>query len=58
MPIRYYQSYYLLFGLADDRHKGYVQHSMQEIASQRVYEIVAGYEDANDCNKLHDDNIL
>jgi len=44
--------------LADDRHQGYVQHSLQEIASQRVYQIVAGYEDANDCNKLRDDNIL
>src|SRR3972149_9299350 len=44
--------------LADSRHQGYVQHSLQEIASQRVYQIVAGYEDANDCNKLRDDNIL
>jgi len=44
--------------LEDNRHQGYVQHSLQEIASQRVYQIIAGYEDANDCNKLRNDTIL
>jgi hypothetical protein len=44
--------------MVDDRHQGYVQHSFDEIAAQRVYQIVAGYEDANDCNKLRDDAIL
>jgi len=44
--------------MVDDRHQGYVQHSFQEIAAQRVYQIIAGYEDANDCNKLRNDTIL
>lgn len=44
--------------MVDDRHQGYIQHSYQEIAEQRVYQIIAGYEDANDCNKLRDDTVL
>jgi hypothetical protein len=44
--------------IKDDRHQGYVNHSYQEIAAQRVYQIIAGYEDANDCNKLRNDSIL
>ena len=44
--------------MEDDRHQGYVQHSYEEIAAQRVYQIIAGYEDANDCNKLRNDTIL
>jgi len=44
--------------MEDDRHQGYVQHSFEEIATQRVYQIIAGYEDANDCNRLRDDTIL
>jgi Transposase DDE domain group 1 len=42
----------------DTRHQSYVHHSLEEIAAQRIYQIVAGYEDANDCNKLRDDTIL
>lgn len=42
----------------DTRHQSYVDHSFEEIAAQRVYQIVAGYEDANDCNALRDDTIL
>jgi hypothetical protein len=44
--------------MVDDRCQGYVQHSYDEIAAQRVYQIIAGYEDANDCNKLRNDTIL
>lgn len=44
--------------IGDTRHQGYVDHSFEEIAAQRVYQIVAGYEDANDCNTLRDDSIL
>src|SRR5450759_2001335 len=43
--------------MVDDRHQGYVQHSFQEIAAQRVYQIIAGYEDANACNKLRNDTL-
>lgn len=42
----------------DTRHPGYINHSLEEIAAQRVFQIVAGYEDANDCDKLRDDTIL
>jgi hypothetical protein len=44
--------------IADTRHQSYVDHSLEEIAAQRVYQIVAGYEDANDCNTLRDDTVL
>jgi hypothetical protein len=44
--------------IEDTRHQGYVQHSLGDIACQRVYQIVAGYEDANDCDKLRNDTIL
>jgi len=42
----------------DNRHQSYVRHSFEEIALQRVCQIVAGYEDANDCDKLRCDTIL
>ena len=44
--------------IEDTRHQSYVDHTLEEIAAQRVYQIVAGYEDANDCNTLRDDTIL
>jgi hypothetical protein len=44
--------------IEDTRHQSYVGHTLEEIAAQRVYQIVAGYEDANDCNTLRDDTIL
>jgi hypothetical protein len=36
----------------------FIEYSLKEIAAQRVSQIVAGYEDANDCDKLRDDTIL
>lgn len=44
--------------IEDTRHQSYVDHSLEEIAAQRIYQIVAGYENANDCNTLRDDTIL
>ena len=44
--------------IEDTRHPGYIQHSLEEIAAQRVYQIAAGYEDANDCDLLQNDTIL
>ena len=38
--------------IEDTRHQSYVDHSLEEIAAQRVYQILAGYEHANDCNTL------
>jgi hypothetical protein len=42
----------------DTRHQGYVVHSFDSMLKQRVMQIAAGYEDANDCNTLRDDGIL
>lgn len=42
----------------DTRHPGYVDHSIESLISQRVFQIAAGYEDANDCNQLKDDGVL
>lgn len=44
--------------LQDDRHQGYVKHSIGSMLRQRIMQIAAGYEDANDCNSLKDDRIL
>ena len=44
--------------LEDTRHQSYIDHSLEEIAAQRVYQIASGYVDTNDCNKLRDDTVL
>lgn len=42
----------------DTRHQGYVQHSIKSMLSQRIFQIAAGYEDANDCDSMKGDGIL
>ena len=42
----------------DPRHQGYVLHSIDSMMKQRVMQIAAGYEDANDCNTMREDGIL
>lgn len=42
----------------DTRHQGYVEHSIETMLSQRIMQIAAGYEDANDCNVLRNDGVL
>jgi len=42
----------------DNRHQGYVQHSIKSMLSQRIFQIAAGYEDANDCDSMKNDGIL
>lgn len=42
----------------DGRHQGYVKHSIKSLVNQRVFQIGAGYEDANDCNELRNDGVL
>ena len=44
--------------IKEDRHPGYVKHSISSMLTQRVFQIAAGYEDANDCDTLRDDMIL
>lgn len=41
--------------ISDNRHQSYVEHSHKDMLSQRVYQIAAGYEDANDSNCLRKD---
>lgn len=42
----------------DARHQGYVRHDLEELLRQRVFQIIAGYEDADDCDALRDDPAL
>lgn len=42
----------------DTRHQSYVTHSIGQMLRQRIMQIAAGYEDANDCNLLRNDGIL
>ena len=44
--------------ISDKRDSRYIDHSVQEILSQRIFQIAAGYEDALDCNTLKEDAIL
>ena len=44
--------------IVDTRHSGYVKHDIQQIVSQRVYQIAAGYSDGNDCTTLRRDPSL
>ena len=42
----------------DSRDSRYVKHEVVEMLTQRIFQIAAGYEDANDCDCLKDDPIL
>ena len=42
----------------DERDLRYIDHSVKELLTQRVFQIAAGYEDCNDCNDLREDMIL
>lgn len=44
--------------LEDNRHQSYVKHNIKSLLSQRIIQIAAGYEDANDCNELRNDGVL
>ena len=44
--------------LTDQRDPRYVDHSLVELLSQRVFQIIGGYEDGNDCNELRHDPVL
>ncbi|MFQ5584802.1 MAG: IS1380 family transposase [Calditrichia bacterium] len=39
----------------DPRDQGSILHTMPSLVSQRIYQIIAGYEDANDCDLLRKD---
>ena len=42
-------------GLSDPRHHDRVHHDTRALLRQRIYQIVAGYEDANDADRLRHD---
>lgn len=44
--------------IEDDRHSSYIKHDIKSLVTQRVMQIAAGYEDANDCNTLRNDGVL
>jgi hypothetical protein len=44
--------------LTDEREQAKVKHPLSQLISQRVYQIAAGYEDANDSNHLRHDPIF
>jgi len=44
--------------IEDTRYQPFVQHSYYEMLLQRIYQISAGYEDADDSDLLRDDSIL
>ena len=39
----------------DERHQSYVKHEIIELFTQRIFQIICGYEDANDANDLRVD---
>ena len=44
--------------IPDHRNQLLVQHSYEEMVCQRVGQIMCGYEDANDCDRLRHDSAL
>jgi len=44
--------------LQDRRHPSYITHPLVELLKQRVFQIISGYEDANDCDGLRRDPIV
>jgi len=49
---------HLANSLEDDRQSGKVQHSLEDLLSQRIYALCSGYADGNDAGKLASDPIL
>ena len=44
--------------IPDDRKQEFIHHTYMEMVSQRIGQILCGYEDANDCNRLRSDSAL
>jgi len=44
--------------ITDTRDIRYIDHSITELITQRVFQIAAGYEDCNDCNDLRSDMVF
>lgn len=48
----------LTSAISDRRHPGYVQHSMRDLLTQRIFQIASGYEDGNDSQSLRHDPLF
>jgi len=48
----------LCAGLVEKRRDASIEHPMEELVRQRVFQIACGYEDANDCDELRSDPAL
>ena len=44
--------------IKDERDQRYIDHTISDMLTQRVFQIAAGYEDCNDCDDLRGDPIL
>ena len=44
--------------ITDGRDQRYIDHTLEQLLSQRIYQIAAGYEDANDCDELRSDCVF
>ena len=45
----------LATAIQDKRHQSYIDHPLRDLLAQRIYQIAAGYADANDANSLRRD---
>jgi hypothetical protein len=45
----------LATAIHDKRHQAYIDHPLRDLLAQRIYQIAAGYADANDANSLRRD---
>lgn len=48
----------LAAAIDDRRHPGYVQHSVRDVLTQRIFQIASGYEDGNDSHSLRHDPLF
>src|SRR5919197_2497639 len=48
----------LAAAIHDKRHQSYIDHPLRTLLAQRIYQIAAGYADANDANHLRHDPLF
>jgi hypothetical protein len=48
----------LAAAMRDKRHQSYIDHTLRDLFAQRIYQIAAGYADANDANSLRRDPLF
>jgi len=48
----------LAAAIHDKRHQSYIDHPLRDLLAQRIYQIAAGYADANDANHLRHDPLF